>query len=211
MLDLTTIGLFAGAAFMLSLIPGPDMIYIATRSVSQGRNAGVASVLGVYTGVLIHLFAAAIGLSALIAASAVAFNLLKYVGAGYLIYLGIQTFFSKSEMFAIKNAKKAKLSDIFYQGLLINTLNPKVVLFFLAFFPQFIVPSRGDVTLQFVLLGALFIVITLPVNIVVSLAGGQLGTWLRAKRGVQRASKWVTGSIYILLGITTALTGSRKT
>lgn len=186
------------------------MIYIATRSIAQGRSAGVVSVLGVHTGALIHTFAAALGLSALIAASAVAFSIVKYAGAGYLIYLGIQTFLSKSQMLEIKSTARAKLSQVFYQGLLVNLLNPKVILFFLAFLPQFVDPSQGNVKLQLLTLGILFIVFVLPIDMGVGLAGSQFGIWLRAKQGIQRATKWVTGSIYIALGVTTAMTGSRK-
>ena len=210
MFDLTTIGLFASASILLAITPGPAMIYIATRSIAQGRSAGVVSVLGVHTGALIHTFAAALGLSALIAASAVAFSIVKYAGAGYLIYLGIQTFLSKSQMLEVKSTARAKLSQVFYQGLLVNLLNPKVILFFLAFLPQFVDPSQGNVKLQLLTLGILFIVFVLPIDMGVGLAGSQFGIWLRAKQGIQRATKWVTGSIYIALGLTTAMTGSRK-
>lgn len=209
MFDLTTIGLFASASILLAITPGPDMIYIATRSIAQGRNAGVVSALGVHTGVLIHTFAAALGLSALIAASAVAFSMVKYAGAGYLIYLGIQTFLSKSEMLEIKSTARAKLSQVYYQGLLVNLFNPKIILFFLAFLPQFVDPSQGNVKLQLLILGILFIVFGLPIAMSVGLAGGQFGIWLRAKQEIQQATKWVTGSVYIIMGVTTA-TSSRK-
>ena len=208
--DLTTIGLFALAAFTLSLIPGPDMIYVATRSVSQGRGAGLASLLGIYTGDLVHAFAAIVGLSALIAASASALSIVKYVGAAYLVYLGIQTLLSKEETLLVQDKAPAKLREIFYQGLVVNVLNPKVILFFLAFLPQFLDPAKGNLTLQIVFFSFLLIVATLPVNLAVGLAGGSLGTWLRAKPGVQKASKWVAGCIYIVLGAVTALTGLKS-
>lgn len=208
--SLTTIGLFALAAFTLSLIPGPDMIYIATRSISQGRSAGIASVLGIYAGDLVHILAALLGLSALVAASADALSIIKYAGAAYLIYIGVQTFLSKAETLQVKSEEPAQLKEIFYQGLLVNVLNPKVILFFLAFLPQFLEPARGHITLQIIVLSLLLIAVTLPVNLAVGLSGGWLGTWLQARQGVQRASKWVAGSIYIALGVTTALTGTRK-
>lgn len=210
MFDTTTIGLFALASILLAITPGPDMIYIATRSIAQGKNAGVVSVLGVNTGILIHTFAAALGLSALIAASAVAFSMVKYAGAGYLIYLGIQTFLTKSDKLEIRSTTRAKLSQVFYQGLLVNLFNPKIILFFLAFLPQFVDSSQGSVKLQLLLLGILFVVVTIPINIGVGLAGGQVGVWLKARQGLQKATKWVTGSIYIALGLTTAMTSSRK-
>ena len=186
------------------------MIYIATRSIAQGRNASIISALGVHTGVLIHTLAAALGLSALIAASAVAFSLVKYAGAAYLIYIGIQTFISKPEKLQIESMARVKLSEVFYQGLLVNLLNPKVILFFLSFLPQFVDPSRGNVSLQLLILGILLIIFTLPIDISVGLASGQLGIWLKARQGIQQATKWVTGSIYIALGVTTAMTGTRK-
>lgn len=210
MFDTTTIGLFVLASILLAITPGPDMIYIATRSIAQGKNTGLVSVLGVNTGILIHTFAAALGLSALIAASAVAFSIVKYAGAGYLIYLGIQTFLSKSDRLEIGSTARAKLSQVFYQGLLVNLFNPKIILFFLAFLPQFVDSSQGNVKLQLLFLGILFVAVTIPISIGVGLAGGQLGIWLRAKKGVQQATKWVTGSIYIALGLTTAMTGSRE-
>lgn len=210
MFDITTIGLFTLASILLAITPGPDMIYIATRSIGQGRNAGVVSVLGIHTGILIHTLAAVLGLSALIAASAIAFSIVKYAGAAYLIYIGIQTFLGKSEKLEVKSTAQAKLSEVFYQGLLVNLLNPKVILFFLAFLPQFVNPTWGSVKIQLLLLGILFIVVTLPIDMGVGLAGGQFGIWLRAKQEIQQATKWVTGSIYIMLGLTTAMTSSRK-
>ena len=210
MFDITTIGLFALASVLLAITPGPDMIYIATRSIAQGRNAGVVSALGVHTGVLIHTVAAALGLSALIAASAMAFGIVKYAGAAYLIYIGIQTFLSNPENFQIKSTARAKLRQVYFQGLLVNLLNPKVILFFLAFLPQFVDPAKGNVGLQLLLLGILLVVVTLPIDISVGLAGGQLGIWFRARQGIRQVTKWVTGSIYIALGITTAMTGSKK-
>ena len=211
MFDLTTIGLFALASILLAITPGPDMIYIITRSISQGRNAGVVSTLGVNTGILLHTFAAALGLSALIAASAVAFSIVKYAGAAYLIYLGVQTFLSKAEKFQVESIANAELSQVFRQGLLVNLFNPKIILFFLSFLPQFVDPSQGNVSLQLFLLGILFMVCTLPISLGIGLAGGQLGIWLKTRQKIQQVTKWVTGSIYIALGITTAMTGTRKT
>ena len=198
MFDITTIGLFALASILLAITPGPDMIYIATRSIAQGRNAGVVSALGVHTGVLIHTCAAALGLSALIAASTMAFSTVKYAGAAYLIYIGIQTFLSKPEKLQVESIARVKLSQAFRQGLLVNLLNPKVILFFLSFLPQFVDPARGNVSLQLFMLGILLILFTFPIDIGVGLASGQLGIWMRARQGIQQATKWVTGSIYML-------------
>lgn len=210
MLSMTTVGLFSAASLMLALIPGPDMLYIATRSVVQGRGAGVMSALGVHAGVLVHTLAAALGLSALIMASALAFSVVKLLGAGYLIYLGIKTLMSRSESFRMPVADRVGLTQVFYQGMLTNVLNPKVILFFLAFLPQFVDPARGPVSLQLLELGLLLFCVTLPVDIAIGLAGGTAGRWLRARSGFQSASKWLAGSIFIALGIGTALHGRRS-
>lgn len=209
MISLTTIGLVSLTSLVLAITPGPDMIYIATRSIAQGRSAGIVSALGVHTGVFVHTFAAALGLSALIAASALAFSIVKYAGAAYLIYLGVRTLLSNPETLEVTSNERSKLGEIFRQGLITNVLNPEVVLFFLAFLPQFVDPAAGNATTQIFLLGLVMVVVTLPVDIAVALLGGKLGVWLRARRSVQRASKWVTGLVYIGLGVGTALHGRR--
>jgi threonine/homoserine/homoserine lactone efflux protein len=210
MLTLTTIGVFCLASIVLALTPGPDMLYIATRAVAQGRGAGMVSALGVHTGVLVHTLAAAVGLSALIATSAAAFSLVKYAGAAYLIYLGIKTIFGDGGSLTLDGAPHARFREIYCQGLITNVLNPKVILFFLAFLPQFVDPARGNISLQIVSLGLLMVIVTLPVDLAVGLAGGSVGAWLRARSNIQRVSKWSTGLVFIALGIGTALHGSRR-
>jgi threonine/homoserine/homoserine lactone efflux protein len=207
--DFTTLLAFSAASFLLSIIPGPDMLYIVTRSLSQGRSAGLISVFGVYTGTLVHIFAAALGLSGLIAASAVAFSVVKYGGAAYLIYLGIRTLLSRSEPREIAVTEKKTLLDVYQQGFITNVLNPKVILFFTAFFPQFVDVSRGSVTAQLFLLGMVFILVTLPANIVVSLLGGAVGNFFK-RRLAGHVEKWLTGTVFIGLGIGTALTHQGK-
>ncbi len=210
MLSLTTVFLFSITSILLALTPGPDMLYIATRSIAQGRSAGIVSVLGVHTGVFIHTIAAVLGISALIEASAVAFNFVRFAGAAYLIYLGIHAFLSKAETLEVKTVEHKKLRNIFYQGLITNLLNPKVILFFLAFFPQFVDPSKGNVPFQLVLLGVILVVVSLPIDIGISLLSGIFGKWLKARKGTQQAGKWITGSVFISLGISTAVFGARK-
>src|SRR5262245_35646575 len=128
---------FMTATLALNLTPGPDMLYVIARSVGQGQKAGVVSALGIGAGCLAHTFAAALGLSALLMSSAVAYDVVKYAGAVYLIYLGVRALMSKSRFERQSELKPARLSDIFYQGVVTNVLNPKVALFFLAFLPQF--------------------------------------------------------------------------
>ena len=210
MLSITTIFVFSISSILLALTPGPDMLYIAARSVAQGRSAGIVSALGVHSGLLIHTIAAALGISALIEASAVAFNLIRFAGAAYLIYLGIQAFMSKSEPLEVKPVAQKTMKEIFYQGLITNLLNPKVILFFLAFLPQFIDPTKGNASTQLILLGILLVVVSLPVDIAVGLLGGVLGKWMKSNKGMQRSGKWITGSVFISLGIGTAIFGTRR-
>jgi threonine/homoserine/homoserine lactone efflux protein len=210
MIDLTTLLLFSAASILLAITPGPDMLYIATRSLSQGRNAGVVSALGVHTGVLVHTVAAALGVSALIAASAVAFSIVKYAGAAYLIYLGIRTLISKNETLEISVTEQRTLLDIYRQGVITNVLNPKVILFFTAFLPQFVDPSRGSVMIQLLLLGVLLVIVTLPVDIAIGLLGGSVSGFFKRRKCAGSVGKWVTGTVFIGLGIGTALTHRGK-
>ena len=170
----------------------------------------MVSTLGVHTGVLVHTLAAAVGLSAVIATSALAFSFVKYAGAAYLIYLGVKTMLGDAQTLVVGETPPARFREIYYQGLITNVLNPKVILFFLAFLPQFVDPARGHISMQCVSLGILMVVVTLPVDLAVGLAGGTIGDWLRAKSRMQRASKWIAGSVFILLGIGTALHGTRR-
>lgn len=210
MLSLTAVFLFSITSLLLALTPGPDMLYIATRSVAQGRRAGLVSVLGVYTGVLFHILAAVLGISALIVSSAIAFNLIRYAGAAYLVFLGIHAFLSKAETFKVKKVEHKRLRNIYYQGLITNLLNPKVIFFFVAFFPQFVDPAKGNVSLQLLILGVILVVVSLPIDIGVSLLSGTFGNLLKTRKRVQQAGKWITGSVFVSLGISTAVFGVRK-
>src|SRR5579884_2118882 len=153
---LSTIVLFLLAALGLLLIPGPSVVYIVTRSASQGRRAGFASVLGIEAAGFVHAAAAALGLSALLLTSALAFSIVKYLGAAYLIYLGLRTLLKREESGQITIAAPASFTRLFAQGFLVDLLNPKTALFFYAFLPQFVDPARGNVIWQMLLLGALF-------------------------------------------------------
>ena len=201
---------FALATLMLNITPGNDMLYVATRSTSQGVKAGIVSALGVAGGCIVHLLAAVIGLSAIIASSALAFDIIKYVGAAYLIYLGIGSILSKQNKFSIHaKIEKKSLPRLFWQGVLTNVLNPKVALFFLAFLPQFIHPDRGNASLQILLLGVWFNFSGTIVNCTVALLFGKLGNWLADKQAFIKWQNKVTGLLLIGLGIKVALS-SRK-
>src|SRR5581483_12469051 len=157
----TTIALFLVAGLGLVLIPGPNIIYIVTRSVDQGRRAGLVSALGVEVATLVHVTAAAFGLSALLLSSALAFSVVKYVGAAYLIYLGIRTLLRREEQHQVNGAGPRTLPRMFLQGWIVELFNPKTALFFFAFLPQFVDPARGIVAAQILLFGCLYVVLGL--------------------------------------------------
>ncbi len=201
----TTLIVFAVTAAALIAVPGPNLVYIVTRSVGEGRRAGIASALGVGTGTLVHIAAAAFGLSAVISASATAFNLLKYLGAGYLVYLGLRTLLRPGPPLSAAPSSPAPLVRTFTEGVLVNVLNPKVALFFLSFLPQFLDPARGDTTLQVLVLGLVFFVIALAVDLVGALAGSSLNATLTRRPRAAQRSRYVTGTIYLLMGAAAAL------
>jgi threonine/homoserine/homoserine lactone efflux protein len=180
--ELSTLLLFAGSVVALVLVPGPNLIYIVTRSVEAGRRAGFASMLGVETGTLVHVAMAAVGLSALLASSATAFEIVKYAGVAYLAYLGVRALRSGGGRQRDEAVSPAGMRRAYVEGVLVNVLNPKVSLFFLAFLPQFVDPARGDTTLQVLVLGLVFFVIGALLDLLFVLAAGSLGERLRGGR-----------------------------
>jgi threonine/homoserine/homoserine lactone efflux protein len=199
--DPTNLGLFALAALALLLIPGPSVLYVVTQSAEQGRVAGLASVAGIHAGTLVHVAAAAAGISALVLASAVAFTTVKLAGAAYLIYVGIRRLLDRSPEADVE-PRRAPLRALFFRGALVNVLNPKTALFFLAFLPQFVDTARGGVWFQVVVLGVLFIALGLISDSLYALAGGYIGGLLRRRR---TAMRYASGTIYIGLGTAAAL------
>lgn len=201
--------LFALASLILNLTPGSDMLYVATRSTGQGIKAGIISALGVMAGCLVHVTAAVIGLSAVIASSATAFTVIKYAGAAYLIYLGLRSFLSKQSTFLLQGqAHPIKLKKVFLQGAITNILNPKVALFFLAFLPQFIDTEIENPQLNILLLGIWFTISGTLVNMMVALLFGKMGNWLAGKDWFLRWQNKITGIMLVGLGLKLAL--SRK-
>jgi threonine/homoserine/homoserine lactone efflux protein len=191
---------FLFAALMLNIAPGPDMLYVIGRSVGQGRKAGIVSSLGVFVGCWVHILAAAFGIAALLRSSPTAFNVVRYAGAAYLVYLGIKMIVQKSNL-ASQQLKPESLASIFRQGAITNVLNPKVAIFFLAFLPQFINAQRGSVILQILFLGLIFNVGGTLVNLAVAYAGGTLGELLRRNQSFARMQQWFTGLVFIGLGL----------
>jgi threonine/homoserine/homoserine lactone efflux protein len=207
---LLTLALFLLAALGLLIVPGPAVLYIITRSVEQGRRAGFASVLGVELAGLMHTIAAALGLSALLLASALAFSIVKYLGAAYLIYLGIRTLLAREKTIEAHTELPKSAPRLFAQGFFVNLLNPKTALFFYAFLPQFVDPARGAVIEQILLFGTLFVLLAFCTDSLYALLGSTIGGLLRRSALLRRVQRYVTGGIYIILGITTATLGSEK-
>ena len=185
-------------------------MYTVARSLHQGRQAGFVSTLAVGLGDFSHVLAAALGLSALLASSALAFTVVKYAGAAYLIYLGIRTWLSPDEAPSLTPKNSTRLSRVFFQGLWVSILNPKTALFFLAFFPQFVTPDKGAVSVQIIFLGCLFVGMGFCTNTAYVLAASGLGQFLRSNLRFLRAQRYFTGGVYVSLGLTTALTGSNN-
>jgi threonine/homoserine/homoserine lactone efflux protein len=210
--ETSTLALFAVAAVTLLLIPGPAVLYIVTRSVDQGRAAGLASVCGVHVGTLLHVAAAALGLSALLVSSATAYDTVRWLGAAYLVWLGVRRLLARDEDVPATalDARRPGLGRIFAQGVVVNVLNPKTALFFFAFLPQFVDTSRGSVPFQVVVLGAAFVLLGLLSDGAYALLASTGAGWLRRRPTVARASRLVSGGVLISLGVTTALAGSRS-
>ena len=201
--------LFITAAVVLLVIPGPAVLYIVARSVDQGRKAGLASCSGIATGGLVHVLAAALGLSALLVSSAMAYSALKYVGAAYLVYLGIKKLREQPADDEVKHVTTASLRQVYAQGVLVQVLNPKAAIFFFAFLPQFVNPTRAPMTLQFLALGMLFTVMGFTSDGLWALTAGSASRWLRHNRTFLRHQRYVSGAVYIGLGLATAASGSR--
>jgi threonine/homoserine/homoserine lactone efflux protein len=189
-------------------VPGPAVVYVVARSIHQGRRAGLASVVGIHVGTLVHIAAATLGLSALIASSAVAFTAVKIAGAVYLVGLGLWTLFSRRAEPEVALGGERNLRRAFAQGILVNVLNPKTALFFLAFLPQFVDPDAPHPALQIAFLGFLFALLGLVTDSTWALAAGTAGGVLRRSRRFARVQRYVTGTVYVGLGVATAMAGS---
>jgi threonine/homoserine/homoserine lactone efflux protein len=202
--------LFVAAALILLFIPGPAVLYIVARSVDQGRRAGVASASGIATGTLAHVLAATLGLSALLLSSAMAYSFVKYAGAAYLFYLGIKKLRERpTPKDEVKLTPALPLRRFYAQGVLVQLLNPKTAIFFFAFLPQFVSPARGQVGLQFFVLGMLFTVMGFASDSLWALTAGSAAGWLRRNQTFIRNQHYVSGTVYLGLGLATAMSGSR--
>ena len=205
--DLPQLLLFIAAGWLLNLTPGPDVLYIVTNALRSGARAGIVAALGIVSGCFVHVFAAAIGVSALLATSAMAFTVLKWVGAVYLLWMGVRLLFSKAAPLDLRAGQaEPDLWRVYYRGFLTNVLNPKVALFFLAFVPQFIAPDASNKALAFLWLGLIFNINSLPINF----GYAWLAAWAaRRVHAVQRAMHWMdraAGLLFVGFGLKLAMT-----
>ncbi len=203
--------LFAGAALLMVLTPGPNMIYLISRSICQGRRAGVISLFGVAAGFLVHMFAAAIGLSALFLAIPLAYDLLRMAGAAYLLWLAWQAVKPGGDSpFEARELPQDPPSRLFLMGFMTNVLNPKIALFYLAIFPQFIDPAQGSVFLQSMSLGCVQIVVSFLVNLLIALSAAGIAAWLGRHPAWLAAQRYVMGFVLAGLAVRLALEERRQ-
>jgi threonine/homoserine/homoserine lactone efflux protein len=199
--DSGTLWVFALTAMALLIVPGPVVLYVVVQGAEQGRRVALASVAGVHLGTLVHVAAATIGLSALIVASALAFNVVKYAGAAYLIYIGVRKLLGRDERQDVDRPRES-LRRAFMRGAVVNVLNPKTALFFLALLPQFVDPDRGGVWSQALVLGLVFVALGLVSDSLYAIAAGAVGDLLRRRR---RPLRYGSGVVFIGLGTLAAL------
>jgi threonine/homoserine/homoserine lactone efflux protein len=202
--------IFVVAALALLLTPGPSVLFIVARSIDQGVRAGLVSVAGLALGGTVHVAAAALGLSAILLSSAVACSIVKYIGAAYLIFLGIRTLLSARRHVNVQAPPRQPLGRIFREAVVVQILNPKAALFFFAFLPQFVSPSRGSAMLQILVLGGVYHGLALITDSAYAITAGKLGHLVRRSARVVRAQRNVSGITYIGLGLLSASSGSSK-
>src|SRR5579864_4083784 len=209
MIDPHRFTLFLSAAFLLAIAPGPGMLYVLARTLAGGRREGLLSALGTFFGGLVHVFAAAAGISIILAKSAIAFATVKYLGAGYLCFLGIRMMLDARKDEGISLAALARARNPFWQGVMTEVLNPKTALFFLSFIPQFVNRASGHVFLQFVLLGTVSVCLNTSADLIVIVLAGPLGDRIRSSAAFRRRQRTATGAIMIGLGAYLATSESK--
>jgi len=206
MIELSNLLLFIGASFILCLVPGPDNIYVLTQGMTKSKKAAIITTLGLTTGLIIHTSAAAFGISAIFQTSEMAFNVVKYVGALYLLYIAYQAFKYRNEPLdlSVQNSN-SELKKLYIKGFIMNILNPKVSIFFLAFLPQFVTPENGKFTLQMITLGSIFMVMTVLVFSFIGIAGNMLSSKLLEKPSIVKYMNILTSFVLVSLGLKLAL------
>lgn len=205
--DLATLALFCAATLALLLVPGPAVLFIVTRSVAQGRSAGLVSVLGVHTGSVVHVIAAALGISALVATSATAFTVIKYGGVVYLVWLGVRKLMSRAPAEEVTEVEVHSRRRMFWEGFVVNVLNPKTAIFFLAFLPQFTDPAAGPIAPQILVLGLLWMALGMTTDGTYALLSSALAG--RVRRSTRARRRLDIGSGLVYLGLAALLTGEK--
>jgi threonine/homoserine/homoserine lactone efflux protein len=200
-MDITNLHLFFVATLLVVIAPGPGMLFVISRSIAGGRRAGIVSALGTSTGIAVHILAAGFGLSLILFATETGFIIMKWVGGIYLIFLAWKAFTHRQTLTLESGNNDIGRISNFWQGLLVNALNPKVALFFIAFIPQFVNPVSGSVTVQMMVLGTIFMVLTVIVFSVYGISAAIIGRWLIERPRVNRLIDWATGSLFVFLGI----------
>jgi threonine/homoserine/homoserine lactone efflux protein len=208
--DSGALAVFVVAALVLLVVPGPAVLYIVSQSISRGRLAGIVSMLGIQLGALVHVAAAAAGLSALLVRSATAFDVVKYAGAAYLVFLGLRRLLGGDEVEAPGARRERSLWRLFAQGTVVNVLNPKTALFFFSFLPQFVDVEQGSVALQIASLGLLFILLATLSDGMYALAAGSAAGWVRGRPAFVRGERLATGGVLVGLGLLAAFSGADR-
>lgn len=203
-MELLTVLSFLGAAIVLTIMPGPDNMFTLAQSLAKGKNAGIFTTLGLCTGLLVHIAAATIGISALIYKSAFAFTIVKYAGAAYLLYLAYKSFRDKGSSLQLKNEDNLSYKSLYKKGVIMNLLNPKVSLFFLAFFPQFINYEMGLISMQMLIYGILFLLQAPFIFSLISIFAGKAGYYLRKNPTISRKMNVLQGILFTLIGLNIA-------
>ncbi len=206
MLSIETLAAFFAASILLALVPGPDNIFVLTQSALHGKGAGLIIVLGLCSGLVAHSIAVALGIAIIFQTSALAFSALKFIGAGYLLYLVWQAFRSSATKLQGENGSPINFRKLYFRGVIMNITNPKVSIFFLAFLPQFADPNQGPVALQILLLGGLFICATVLVFSGIALLAGTLGQWLNRSESIQNILNKLAGTVFLGLALKLATT-----
>ncbi|MFN2303107.1 MAG: LysE family translocator [Anaerolineales bacterium] len=205
MIDATNLLIFSFATLLVVIAPGPGMLFVISRGLANGRKAGVISALGTSTGIAIHILAAAFGLSLIIYATEVGFQIMKWVGGLYLLFLACKAFTHRQGLLIDSDKSNTSHTSMFWQGILVNALNPKVALFFMAFIPQFVNPASWSVPVQTIVLGSIFMVFTVVIFIVYGVSASMIRKWMIKWPRVHKVIDWTTGSLFVFLGIRLAL------
>lgn len=200
-MDIGLIISFLGAAIVLTLMPGPDNLFVLAQSISNGKNSGIFTSLGLCTGLLVHITASTLGISAIIYQSALAFSIIKYAGAAYLLFLAYKAFSAKKTNLNVENKPLLTYKSLYKKGVIMNILNPKVSLFFLAFLPQFIDQSNENATQQMFVYGVIFLIQTLVIFSLISIFSGKVGIFLRKNPSISKTITYIEGSLFTLIGL----------